>query len=135
MPEFSERNDRVRNNSNITFKISLGLLLRKNIPQSSIWLFLQLYNISRILKCHKVSHDLFTCWGFFDELVAMQWAHVGEYLVNFNKPLRQMVCLLMCQRTEYWLRSIALRANWNCYLLLFFWKVSCFVALSRVHEK
>ena len=27
MPEFSERNDRVRENSNITFKISLGLFI------------------------------------------------------------------------------------------------------------
>lgn len=136
---FTEENGKVRKNSNITFKISLGQVIYcwGNIPQCCIWLSLQLCNINHNLKCCKVSHDLFICWSFL--MSWWQWAHVGKYLIKFNKPLRQLVRWLMCQKTEYLAEKCSFEGKLKLFLIFIifskYFKISCFGVLSRAHGK
>lgn len=128
-------------NSNITFKISLSQVIYcwgKYISVQYMIISVAIYITLINLKCCKISHDLFIYWGFFDEL-RWQWAHVGRYLIKFNKPLRQLVRWLMCQRTEYLAEKCSfegkLKFLWIVTIFLKYFKISCFGVLSRVHEK
>ena len=75
---------------------------------------------------------------FLMSSVAMQWAHVEEYLVNFNKPLRQMVSenWILAEKhsfegkLELLLIFIIFLKNMFCGAFKSSWKVICHLSLS-----
>ena len=138
--DFTEGNDKVWRIQTSHLKSGWGYLFLRKIYFSAVYDYLCSYIYITLinLKCCKISHDLFIYWGFFS-MSWWQWAHVGRYLIKFNKPLRQLVRWLMCQRTEYLAEKCSfegkLKLLWIVTIFSKYFKISCFGVLSRVHEK